>query len=177
MSRCCSNDRISPGRSLLAGGSSSTLSRGAARDTADDVCHELRARDGCFDFLLQQLLQQELQYFNARDGKDLTWQQRPLRFLSEAAAAEYTLGHAAELLDVYRDDSQTQYYRPYDAASINVLIERARHRLPGTNYRDIDALLYQALADGHVHVLAGARVAVVGSVMPWLVACWCVTCC
>ena len=138
------------------------------KDTAEDVCYELGGGGGCFDSLLEQLLQQELQFFNARDGKDLTWQQRPLRFLSEDAAAEYTHGHA-EVLDVYRDDSQTQYYRPYDAASINVLIDRARDLLPGTNYRDIDALLYEALAKGQLHSLTGAHVAVIGSVMPWSV--------
>ncbi len=138
------------------------------RDTAEDACDAFAARDetGCFESLLDQLLLQELQYFNARDGKVLTWQQRPLRFLSDHAAVEYTQGHA-EVLDVYRDDSQTQYYRPYDAAAIDVLAARAGSRLPGTNYPDIDALIYHALAQGDLRGIEGAQVAVMGSVMPW----------
>ena len=61
--------------------------------------------------------------------------------------------------------------------SASAPFQYGRHLASAVARHDIDALLYQALADGHVHVLAGARVAVVGSVMPWLVACWCVTCC
>jgi hypothetical protein len=140
------------------------------RDTAEDACEAFAARDetGCVNSLLEQLLLQELQYYNARDGKVLTWQQRPLRFLSEEAAVEYTHG-LAEMLDVYRDDSQTQYYRPYDAAAIDVLAARAGNLLPGTNYPDIDALIYQALAQGDLRGIQGAHVAVMGSVMPWWV--------
>ena len=138
------------------------------RDTAEDVCDVMAADDdeACVASLKEQILQQELHYFNLRDGKNLTWQQRPLRFLSDEAAVEYTQG-VAEVLDVYRDDSQTQYYRPYDAASINVLINRAGNLLPGTNYRDVDALIYKALAKGELNCLKGAQVAVIGSVMPW----------
>ena len=140
----------------------------AVRDVADDVCDAFAAADdeSCLQYVLDQLLLQELRYFNARDGKNLTWGERPPRFLRDDAAGEYTQGHA-EVLDVYRDDSQTQYYRPYDEASINVLIGRARRLLPGTNYRDIDALIYDALVKGQVTGLKGARVAVIGSVMPW----------
>jgi hypothetical protein len=139
-----------------------------AKDVADDACDTLAASDdsGCFIAVLDQLLAQELRYFNERDGKNLTWDERPLRFLSDAAAADYTQGQA-ELLDVYRDDSQTQYYRPYDEPSINVLIARARSLLPGTNYRDIDTLIYDALAKGELSAIKNARVAVIGSVVPW----------
>lgn len=140
------------------------------RDTVEDACDALAAADetGCLSSLLQQLLLQELHYFNERDGKTLTWEQRPLRFLSDDAAVDYTEGRA-EVLDLYRDDSQTHYYRPYDAAAINVLIARAKSLLPGTNYPDVDALIYEALAEGDVNSIIGARVAVMGSVMPWWV--------
>ncbi len=145
------------------------------KDTAEDICdEEMAARDdealACIASVKDQILLQELQYFNARDGKNLTWQQRPVRFLSDETAADYTRGFA-EVLDVYRDDSQTQYYRPYDAASINVLISRAGSMLPGTNYPDVDALIYNALAKGELNCLKGAQVAVIGSVMPWSVHC------
>ena len=102
------------------------------KDAAEDVCDMLAADNdqACVAAVKDQILQQELHYFNLRDGKNLTWQQRPLRFLSDEAAVEYTQGFA-EVLDLYRDDSQTQYYRPYDAASINVLIHRAGSLLPG----------------------------------------------
>jgi hypothetical protein len=140
------------------------------KDAAEDVCDMLAADDdqACVASVKDQILQQELHYFNLRDGKNLTWQQRPLRFLSDEAAVEYTQGFA-EVLDLYRDDSQTQYYRPYDAASINVLIHRAGSLLPGTNYRDVDDLIYNALAKGELNCLKGAQVAVIGSVMPWSV--------
>ena len=136
------------------------------------MCEVVAADDdeACVASLKDQILQQELHYFNLRDGKNLTWQQRPLRFLSDEAAVEYTQG-VAEVLDMYRDDSQTQYYRPYDAASINVLINRAASLLPGTNYRDVDDLIYNALAKGELSCLKGAQVAVLGSVMPWSVRC------
>lgn len=138
------------------------------QDVAEDACDALAAYDqnACVSSVLQQLLEHELGYFNARDGKNLSWLQRPLRFLSDDAAAEYTQS-VAEVLDVYRDDSQTQYYRPYDAAAIDVLISRASSRLPGTNYPDIDALLYDALSKGELDGMRGASVAVMGSVMPW----------
>jgi hypothetical protein len=138
------------------------------REVAEDVCEELAGVDdgGCFASLLEQLLLQELQYFNARDSKNLTWQQRPVRFLDSDVAEAYTRGFA-EVLDAYRDDSHTQYYRTYDEASINVLVNRASSLLPGTNYRDIDALIYHALANGELEIMRNARVAVIGSVMPW----------
>lgn len=140
----------------------------SVKDVADDVCDAFSAAgdSGCVDAALQQLLEQELRYFNERDGKNLTWEDRPPRFLHDESANAYTQGRA-EVLDVYRDDSQTQYYRPYDAPSIDVLVARARSLLPGTNYRDIDALIYHALAKGELSALSGARVAVIGSVMPW----------
>jgi hypothetical protein len=142
----------------------------SVRDVVDDVCDALSAAGdrGCLDSVLHQILAQELRYFNERDGKNLTWDQRPPRFLSDSDAGAYTQGQA-EVLDVYRDDSQTQYYRPYDQPSIEVLIARARSLLPGTNYRDIDALIYDSLANGELSALSGAHVAVIGSVMPWSV--------
>ena len=138
------------------------------KDVAEDACDALAADDHdlCTGAVLEQLLQHELSYYNARDGKNLSWLQRPPRFLSDNTAAEYTVS-VAEVLDVYRDDSQTQYYRPYDAAAIDVLVSRASSRLPGTNYPDIDALLYGALSKGDLDGMRGAHVAVMGSVMPW----------
>jgi len=97
--------------------------------------------DGCALELRKLFLAADLKLWNALDGKNLTWEQRPARSMPALLADQFTFGGKIQHLRSYRSDSGSNH-RPYSNGEINALIEQARKRVPGSAYPEVDFHLY-----------------------------------
>ena len=101
---------------------------------------------------------------------------RPPRYMPEALQDGYLNEVGAGLEYYYFDDSYASYYSYYGQEQLEALARLVRRRRPGTNYADVDRILYSLLDSSQTALpterslqewMTGAAVVVVGSVVPW----------
>mmetsp|Transcript_24777 Transcript_24777/g.58535 ORF Transcript_24777/g.58535 Transcript_24777/m.58535 type:complete len:265 (-) Transcript_24777:1007-1801(-) len=108
----------------------------------------------------------------------MTWRQRnmapvppgarrPPRELPEEMWDAYTLDLAVPVLHKYRDESHATFYEPMSRAEMDILIAHARGKRQGTNYPQVDNLLYSLQDQGALDFMAGETVVIMGSAFPW----------
>jgi hypothetical protein len=103
------------------------------------------SRDQCSSALRHLFLAADLKLWNAIDGRNLTWQQRPPRELPGHLQNRFTMGGSLEHLRAYRCDSHS-YRVAYSTDDITALIDKARARNAGTAYPQIDIRLFSSTA-------------------------------
>lgn len=114
----------------------------------NDACSQFQAQDAhedCAKSLLDDLLAADLRLWNARDGKNLTWQQRPLRLMPAHLQERFTHAGQIQHLRSYTDQSQPgcDIHQPYASGDIAVFIETARAARYGPSYPEVDFHIYQ----------------------------------
>lgn len=119
---------------------------------------------------------------------------RPPRYMPAVHRSGYLQEVGAVQEYYYFDDSYESYYRHYGKEQLEAMTRLAARRKPGTNYADVDRILYALLDSPLMHIprlqspwpahmagspgerlertslqkwLTGAAVVVVGSVVPW----------
>jgi hypothetical protein len=157
--------------------------------TIDAACSQFAAFDSCATALLDALIAADLRLWNARDGKNLTWQQRPPRLMPQHLQDKFTLGGAVDQLQSYTDQSQPgcEIHQEYSSDDIAAFIDKVRSRAYGPSYPEVDYHIYRrkpnarafvnhsimyvtchAVAEsGSLGVFLDARVIVFGSIRPW----------
>ena len=116
--------------------------------TINDVCSRFKrhnAYDACAATLREAILAADLKLWNARDGKELTWDQRPPRLMPAHLESNFTLGGGIQHLRSYTDQSQEgcDIHRPYSSEEITELVETARARRYGPSYPHVDLNIFQ----------------------------------
>ena len=109
-----------------------------------EVCTEVdgyASFDACAVKVRELFLAADLKLWNALDAKNLTWEQRPARSMPAHLVDHFTFGGKIQHLQWYRSDSGSPH-PPYSSGEIDVLIDRARSRVPGSAYPHVDASLF-----------------------------------
>jgi hypothetical protein len=103
------------------------------------------AYDACAGALLDELLAADLKLWNARDGKNLTWQQRPPRLMPSHLQENFTLAGAIQVLQSYTDQSQPgcEIHQSYSSDDIALFVDQARANRYGPSYPEVDFHIYQ----------------------------------
>jgi hypothetical protein len=110
----------------------------------NEVCTEVdgyASFDVCAVQVRELFLAADLKLWNALDAKNLTWEQRPARSMPARLVDQFTFGGKIQHLHWYRSDSGSPH-PPYSSGEIDVLIDRARSRVPGSAYPHVDASLF-----------------------------------
>lgn len=113
--------------------------------SACDSMISVESRDDCSSALRELFLAADLKLWNAIDGRNLTWQQRPPRELPEHLLRDFTMGGRVQHLHGYRSDAHS-YRVAYSADDIAALIDNARARNVGAAYPQIDIRLFSSAA-------------------------------
>lgn len=115
------------------------------QQSLDDVCSHFEAFDSCASALLDHLLAADLRLWNARDGKNLTWAQRPPRLMPEHMRDRFTRSGTIQQLQSYTDQSQPncEIHQAYSGDEIDGFINRVRARAYGPSYPEVDFYIYQ----------------------------------
>jgi hypothetical protein len=115
------------------------------QQSIDDVCSHFEAFDSCASALLDDLLAADLRLWNARDGKNLTWAQRPPRLMPEHLRDRFTRSGTIQQLHSYTDQSQPncEIHQAYSGDEIDGFIDRVRARAYGPSYPEVDFYIYQ----------------------------------
>lgn len=118
----------------------------------DDVCSRFEAFDSCASALLDDLLAADLRLWNARDGKNLTWAQRPPRLMPEHLRDRFTRSGTIQQLHSYTDQSQPncEIHQAYSGDEIDAFIDRVRARAYGPSYPEVDYYIYQRTVESFV---------------------------
>ena len=119
--------------------------------TISDVCSKFErhnAYDACAATVREAILAADLKLWNARDGKELTWEQRPPRVMPAHLEGNFTLGGSIQHLRSYTDQSQAgcDIHRPYDSDEIASLVDTARAHRHGPSYPHVDLNILQCRA-------------------------------
>ena len=98
----------------------------------------------------------------------------PPRYMPAAHRSGYLDEVGAAQAYYYFDDSQESYYSHFGKEQLAAMARLVARRRPGTNYADVDRILYTLLdaapsvaSKGLQHWMTEAAVVVVGSVVPW----------
>ena len=97
----------------------------------------------CASAYRELFLAADLKLWNAIDGRNLTWEQRPLRVIPEHLVDQFAMGGRVQLLRSYRSDAQSPSLA-FSSDDISALVDRARAREPGAAYPQVDRLLYSS---------------------------------
>jgi hypothetical protein len=100
---------------------------------------------GCASDLLPAFLAADLKLWNAMDGRNLTWHERPVRLMPQHLVDQFTMGGRVQHLKFYRSDSWSPSYE-YGSDDIAILIDKARARVPGKAYPNVDRHIYACKA-------------------------------
>jgi hypothetical protein len=103
------------------------------------------ARAACASELRPAFLAADLKLWNAMDGRNVTWHERPARLMPQHLADQFTMGGRVQHLKFYRSDSLSPSYE-YGSDDIAILIDKARARVPGKAYPNVDRHIYACRA-------------------------------
>jgi hypothetical protein len=114
----------------------------------EKACSQFQAHsayENCAKILLNDLLAADLRLWNARDGKNLTWLQRPLRLMPTHLQDRFTHEGKIQHLRSYTDQSQPgcDIHQPYASDDIELFIETVRAQRYGPSYPEVDFHIYQ----------------------------------
>ena len=99
----------------------------------------------CASKLRESFLNADLKLWNAIEGRHVPWEQRPQRLMPAHLVDKFTMGGKVQHLRLYRSDSSVSGVA-YGSNAIAALIQRARARVPGTAYPQVDHYLYSCAA-------------------------------
>ncbi|EKX52156.1 hypothetical protein GUITHDRAFT_133881 [Guillardia theta CCMP2712] len=96
---------------------------------------------------------------------------RPPRYMPDHLEAEYLDDYEIGPAYKYRDDSVPSIYYSFPKYVLEELKQMVRRRQAGTNYADVDAMLYELFDDdsegGVWETMQGQDVVIIGSLVPW----------